>query len=161
MSVFSLDKSGSIAIITMDDPSVPQNVLNQAIQEEFLAVFEQVSNDSSLEGLIFKSGKPGCFLAGADISMLQGIESAEQATESAMLLQAFFDRIEELPITTVAAIDGICLGGGLELSLAFDYRVASTAKSTRIGVPEVQLGVLPGGGGTQRLPRLIDLNYDW
>jgi len=157
MSVFSLDKSGSIAIITMDDPSVPQNVLNQAIQEEFLAVFEQVSNDSSLEGLIFKSGKPGCFLAGADISMLQGIESAEQATESAMLLQAFFDRIEELPITTVAAIDGICLGGGLELSLAFDYRVASTAKSTRIGVPEVQLGVLPGGGGTQRLPRLIDL----
>jgi len=89
--------------------------------------------------------------------MLQQIESAEQAREMCMMMHAMMQRIVELPITTVAAINGACLGGGLELALAFDYRVASTHKSTKIGVPEVQLGLLPGGGGTQRIPRLIDL----
>ncbi len=157
MSVFSLEKNGNVAIITMDDSSVPQNVLNQGIQSEFETVFETVSNDKSLQGLIFTSAKSGCFLAGADISMLQGIETREQAIESSKLLHALCERIASLPITTVAAIDGICLGGGLELALAFDYRIATTAKATRIGVPEVQLGLLPGGGGTQRIPRLIAL----
>lgn len=157
MSVFSLDKDGEIAIITMDDASVPQNVLNDGIQSEFEAVFDQVSQDQSLKGLIFTSAKKDCFLAGADISLLQNIETREQAEQSCKLLHSLFDRIASLPITTVAAIDGICLGGGLELAMTFDYRIATTSKATRIGVPEVQLGVLPGGGGTQRIPRLISL----
>jgi len=157
MSVFTLEKNDGIAVITMNDPDVPQNVLNQGIQDEFETLFDDIRADQDLTALVFKSSKPGCFLAGADITMLQGIETQDQAREASQLLHAMTQRIADLPITTVAAIDGICLGGGLELALVFDYRIASDAKSTRIGVPEVQLGILPGGGGTQRIPRLIDL----
>jgi 3-hydroxyacyl-CoA dehydrogenase/enoyl-CoA hydratase/3-hydroxybutyryl-CoA epimerase len=157
MSVFSLEKSDGIAIISMDDPVQPQNVLNDGIRSEFESVFNDVRNDSSLKALVFRSSKPGCFLAGADISMLQGIETFEQARDSSKLLHSLMEQITSLPITTVAAIDGVCLGGGLEMALCFDYRIASSAKNTKIGVPEVQLGILPGGGGTQRIPRLIDL----
>jgi 3-hydroxyacyl-CoA dehydrogenase/enoyl-CoA hydratase/3-hydroxybutyryl-CoA epimerase len=157
MSVFSLEKNDGIAIISMNDPVQPQNVLNEGIRGEFESVFTDVRNDKSLQALVFRSSKPGCFLAGADISMLQGIETFEQARDSSKLLHSLMEQITSLPITTVAAIDGVCLGGGLEMALCFDYRIASSAKSTKIGVPEVQLGILPGGGGTQRIPRLIDL----
>jgi len=157
MSVFTLEKQDGIAIISMDDQSLAQNVLNQGIQSEFEAVFAQVKADNQLKGLVFQSAKPGCFIAGADISMLQSIESLEQAREASQLLHGLTQQITELPITTVAAINGSCLGGGLELALAFDYRIGSDHKSTKVGVPEVQLGILPGGGGTQRIPRLIDL----
>lgn len=157
MTVFDLHKDNGIAVVTMNDESQAQNVLNDGIQAEFEAVFQQVKADSELTALIFRSGKPGCFLAGADISMLQDIETFEQARDSSKLLHSMMEQITRLPITTVAAIDGTCLGGGLELALCFDYRIASDAKSTKLGVPEVQLGILPGGGGTQRIPRLIDL----
>lgn len=157
MSIFKLEKNDDIALITMNDPSQAQNVLNDVIQSEFEQIFTDVAADSSLKGLIFTSDKKDCFVAGADISMLQKIESSEQAREMCMVLHAMMQRIIDLPITTVAAINGACLGGGLELALAFDYRIATTHKSTKIGVPEVQLGLLPGGGGTQRIPRLIDL----
>ena len=157
MSIFTLEKVDGLAVVTMDDPSQPQNVLNTQVQADYEAVFDAIEADPDLVGLVFRSGKPGCFLAGADISMLQEIDSEPTAYESCRLLHAFFQRIVDLPLTTVAAIDGTCLGGGLELSLAFDYRVASAASATKIGVPEVQLGILPGGGGTQRIPRLIDL----
>lgn len=157
MSIFRLEKNDGVAIITMNDPSLPQNVLNLKIQDEFEAVIENIINDQDLTALIFTSDKKDCFLAGADITMLQEIDSSEKAFEMCMLLHGMTQRLVDLPITTVAAIDGACLGGGLELALAFDYRIATTRKSTKIGVPEVQLGVLPGGGGTQRIPRLIDL----
>ncbi len=157
MSVFTLEKANGIATIIMNDPSQAQNVLNTQIQAEFEQVFTDVEADSSLSGLIFTSSKPKCFVAGADISMLQSIETKEQCVAACKSLYALCQRIVDLPLITVAAIDGACLGGGLELALAFDYRIASDDKSTKIGVPEVQLGVMPGGGGTQRLPRLIDL----
>ncbi len=157
MSTFSVEKNNGLAIITMDIEGLPQNVLNESVGQEFEALFDDIEQDTSLTAMIFQSGKPGCFVAGADISMLQGIESEEQARESCKLLHGLFQRIADLKITTVAAIDGVCLGGGLELALVFDYRIASSAKSTKIGVPEVQLGVLPGGGGTTRLPRMIAL----
>jgi 3-hydroxyacyl-CoA dehydrogenase/enoyl-CoA hydratase/3-hydroxybutyryl-CoA epimerase len=157
MSIFKLEKNDHIALITMNDPGQAQNVLNEAMQSEFEQIFTDVAADQSLKGLIFTSDKKDCFVAGADIAMLQKIESSEQAREMCMVLHAMMQRIIDLPITTVAAINGACLGGGLELALAFDYRIATTHKSTKIGVPEVQLGLLPGGGGTQRIPRLIDL----
>lgn len=157
MSVFDLQKKDGIALITMNDPDQPQNVLNQAIQTEFEQVFDDVANDTALIGLIFTSNKAKCFIAGADISMLQSIESKEQSIASSKLLHALVERIASLNIVTVAAIDGVCLGGGLELALGFDYRIASDDQATKIGVPEVQLGLLPGGGGTQRIPRLIAL----
>ena len=157
MSVFDLEKKDGIAIVTMNDPNEAQNVINESLQDGFDSLFADLQSDSSLTALIFRSSKPGCFLAGADISIFQTIETVEQAREGSKLLHATFQKLVDLPMVTVCAIDGVCLGGGLELALAFDYRIASTAKSTRLGVPEVQLGVLPGGGGTQRLPRLIDL----
>jgi len=157
MSVFDLEKKDGIAIVTMNDPNEAQNVINQGLQDGFDRLFADLQNDSSLKALIFRSGKPGCFLAGADISIFQTIETVDEAREGSKLLHATFQKLVDLPMVTVCAIDGVCLGGGLELALTFDYRIASTAKSTRLGVPEVQLGVLPGGGGTQRLPRLIDL----
>ncbi len=157
MSTFTIEKNDGLAIITMDIDGLPQNVLNESVGHEFEEVFDDIEKDSSLKAMVFQSGKPGCFVAGADISMLQGIESEEQARESCKLLHTLFQRVADLKITTVAAIDGVCLGGGLELALVFDYRVASSSKTTKIGVPEVQLGVLPGGGGTTRLPRMIAL----
>jgi 3-hydroxyacyl-CoA dehydrogenase/enoyl-CoA hydratase/3-hydroxybutyryl-CoA epimerase len=157
MTILKLDKIDGIAIITMDDPDQPQNVLNEALQEEFETVISDIEGDSSLRAMIFTSGKKGCFVAGADIQMFGQIESAEQAAEMCGILHKMFQRFADLSIVTVAAIDGACLGGGLELALVFDYRIATTDKSTKIGVPEVQLGILPGGGGTQRIPRLIDL----
>lgn len=155
--IFTIDKNNGIAVITMDDPSQAQNVLNSEVSTEFETIFAQVESDSELVGLIFTSSKPKCFVAGADISMLQTIETVEQGIAASKLLHALTQRIADLSIPTVAAIDGSCLGGGLELALAFDYRVATDHSSTRIGVPEVQLGLLPGGGGTQRIPRLINL----
>jgi len=157
MSTFTIEKNDGLAIITMDIDGLPQNVLNESVGHEFEEVFDDIEKDDSLKAMVFQSGKPGCFVAGADISMLQGIESEEQARESCKLLHGLFQRVADLKITTVAAIDGVCLGGGLELALVFDYRVASSSKATKIGVPEVQLGVLPGGGGTTRLPRMIAL----
>lgn len=157
MKLFDLQKQDNIAIVTMDCPGIPQNVLNKEAQADFEQVSADIRADSSLVGLIFTSGKKDCFLAGADISMLQSIETQQQAFDSSRLLHALCQEIADLPFTTVAAIDGICLGGGLELSLVFDYRIATNNKATRIGVPEVQLGLLPGGGGTARLPRMISL----
>lgn len=157
MSIFKLNKDNGIAVVTMNDPSLPQNVLNESVQTEFEKIMSEIEADKDLTALILTSAKKNCFVAGADITMLQKIESVEQAREMCMLLHAFMQRIVDLPITTVAAINGACLGGGLELALTFDYRIATTDKSTIIGVPEVQLGLLPGGGGTQRIPRLIDL----
>ena len=157
MSIFTLTKNDGLAVITMNDPASSQNVLNDSIQNEFEHIFAEIAGDEHLKALIFTSDKKDCFIAGADISMLQQIESAEQAEQKSKLLHVLTQKIVELPITTVAAINGACLGGGLEMALAFDYRIASTHKSTKIGVPEVQLGLLPGGGGTQRIPRLIDL----
>lgn len=157
MSIFSLEKNDGIAVISMDDTSQAQNVLNTTISEEFEKVFAQVSSDRDLTALIFTSGKDDCFIAGADISMLQEINSLDEGKQASKLLHSLTQKIVDLPVTTVAAINGACLGGGLELALAFDYRIATTNPSTKIGVPEVQLGLLPGGGGTQRIPRLVDL----
>ncbi|MFT6408640.1 MAG: 3-hydroxyacyl-CoA dehydrogenase/enoyl-CoA hydratase/3-hydroxybutyryl-CoA epimerase [Arenicella sp.] len=157
MTTFSLEKNDGLAIVSMDIDGLPQNVLNEAVGREFEAVLDDIEADSSLSSMVFQSTKPGCFVAGADIGLLQGIETEQQAVDSCKLLHGLFQRVADLKITTVAAIDGVCLGGGLELAIVFDYRIASSAKATRIGVPEVQLGVLPGGGGTTRLPRMIAL----
>ncbi len=157
MAIFTLEKNNGIALVTMDTPDSPQNVLSEASQSEYESILADIRNDNSLKGMVFASGKKDVFLAGADISIFQTIETQEQAYESSKLLHGMLQQVADLPITTVAAINGVCLGGGLELSLVFDYRVASDSKSTRIGVPEVQLGLLPGGGGTTRLPRVVPL----
>lgn len=157
MTVFNFTKQDNIAIIQCNDASQSQNVLNRSVSDEFDAILTELETDSAIKGMVLSSTKKDCFIAGADIAMIDAAASYEEAKALSELLQEITVRISKLPYVTVAAIDGVCLGGGLELALAFDYRIASTRPSTRLGLPEVQLGLLPGGSGTQRLPRLIAL----
>ncbi|MFV0575685.1 MAG: fatty acid oxidation complex subunit alpha FadJ [Vibrio sp.] len=147
-----------VAWLAIDVPNEKMNTLQAAFAEQMDAVFVQLeAKKSSIKGLIIHSLKPDNFIAGADIRMLDGCQSAKEAQSLASQGQEMFNRLAALPFTVVAAIHGPCLGGGLELALACDYRVCSEDSITRLGLPEVQLGLLPGSGGTQRLPRLVGL----
>ena len=155
---FALDlRDDGIAVITIDIPGERMNVLKAEYMEQANALAEQLEQDRDLKGVIYISGKPGSFIAGADINMLAACRTADEVTELSRGGQRFFDRIEALPVPVVAAIDGVCLGGGLELAMACHGRVATDSNNTKLGLPEVQLGLLPGSGGTQRMPRLVGI----
>lgn len=148
----------NLAWLTIDVPNEKMNTLQAAFAEQVSQVLDEMeAQKKEIKGLIIQSGKPDNFIAGADISMIAGCQNETDAKDLAEKGQQLFQRIENLPFTTVAAIHGPCLGGGLELALACDYRVCSDDNKTKLGLPEVQLGLLPGSGGTQRLPRLIGL----
>ncbi|WGY46453.1 fatty acid oxidation complex subunit alpha FadJ [Vibrio sp. ABG19] len=147
-----------IAWLAIDVPGEKMNTLQAAFADEMAAVFARLdSQKNQLKGLIVHSLKPDNFIAGADVRMLEACQSAPEAQALAVQGQQMFQQLSELPFPVVAAIHGPCLGGGLELALACDYRVCSDDDKTRLGLPEVMLGLLPGSGGTQRLPRLIGL----
>jgi 3-hydroxyacyl-CoA dehydrogenase/enoyl-CoA hydratase/3-hydroxybutyryl-CoA epimerase/enoyl-CoA isomerase len=147
---------GNLALVTIDQPGSRANTLGQAMVGELEAMVAQLQARSDLRGLIFRSGKPGMFIAGADLRELgtapQDPDSPRKLVKRGLDLIA---AIEKLPYPTVAAIEGACMGGGLELALGFDYRLASTHPKTEIGLPETKIGLIPGWGGTQRLTRLI------
>ncbi len=145
------------AIIHMDVAGEPQNTLKVEFNSEFNEILNQIDAVSNLNGVIIKSDKKGSFIAGADISMLKAADSAQTALQFSQMAQQLFTQLQNRPEPVIAAIDGACLGGGLELALACHARVCADNKKTRLGLPEVQLGLLPGGGGTQRLPRLIGI----
>lgn len=130
------------------------NTLQDCFATEISQVLEQLEATSDIKGMVIYSGKSDNFVAGADIKMLAACETAEQAQQLAATGQELFTRLENLPFHVVAAIHGH-VWVGLELALACHSRVATLDDKTRIGLPEVQLGLLPGSGGTQRLPRLI------
>ena len=150
-------REDDIAILWLDDPREPVNTLRAELAVEFQQVLEVLQDSSAAKALVIISGKPDNFIAGANLDMLQSVQSIAEGRELAELSQAMQQRLASLPMPVVAAIHGSCLGGGLELALAVDGRIASDDRRTRLGLPEVQLGLLPGGGGTQRLPRLIGL----
>jgi len=152
----SVDDQG-IAVIVIDVPNESQNTLKEAFVDDISAILDDLENNSDVKGLIITSGKDDSFVAGADISMLKAVTEASQATQLSAAGQQIFNRLENLNIPTVAAINGACLGGGLELAMACHQRVATQESKTKLGLPEVQLGVLPGSGGTQRLPRLVGI----
>lgn len=153
---FTLDKrDDGIAIITVDVPGESMNTLKASFADEVTALLDEIEEDSSIRGVVIISGKPGSFIAGADIRMINECTSAADAESLARQGQALFDRIEQQKIPFIAAIHGACLGGGLELALACHGRVISDSPKTVLGLPEVQLGLLPGSGGTQRLPRIV------
>ncbi|KUM52676.1 fatty acid oxidation complex subunit alpha FadJ [Rheinheimera sp. EpRS3] len=155
---FSLQiRDDQIGVITMDIAGESMNVLKAAFADEISSLLADIKANSQLKGLVFISGKPDSFIAGADISMLDGCKTAEEAQAIGRMGQQMFDQLEQLSIPLVAAIHGPCLGGGLELAMACHARVASNDSKTVLGLPEVQLGLLPGSGGTQRLPRLVGL----
>ena len=143
-----------IAWIHLDDPTKSVNTLSMGYFEWFETQIDRLALDP-LKGLVFISDKPGTFIVGADIEELQAFSDPSEVREVIMRGHQLVGRFDDLPFPVVAAIDGTCLGGGLELSLACDFRVATDAPHTKLGVPEVQLGLYPGLGGTQRLPRLI------
>lgn len=157
-SAFTLTKKDNgVAILSMDVPGESMNTLKAEFGDEISTILDQIEQDSSIKGVVLTSGKPGSFVAGADITMLDACNTAMDAQTIAAGGQRVFDRIEKMKATFVAAIHGPALGGGLELALACHYRVCTDSNSTQLGLPEVQLGLLPGSGGTQRLPRLIGI----
>nr|CAG4642318.1 EOG090X01G2 [Evadne anonyx] len=124
---------------------------------EMKEIMDLVAKDPNVKASVLMSGKPGCFIAGADIVMLQKCKSTEEACQLSKACQDMLMEVEKSKKPFVAAIMGSCLGGGLEVAMACQYRIAVKEKKTVLGLPEVQLGLLPGGGGTQRLPELISL----
>lgn len=157
-SAFTLVRQDNgIAKLIMDVVGDSMNTLKAEFVEQISQVLTQIRADKSITGLLLISGKKGSFVAGADINMLASCQTAEEATALSRQGQVIFYQLESLPVPVVAAIDGPCLGGGLELAMACHARVCSDSTKTALGVPEVQLGLLPGGGGTQRLPKLVGI----
>ncbi|MTD28754.1 fatty acid oxidation complex subunit alpha FadJ [Erwinia sorbitola] len=155
-SAFTLTmRLDNVAVITIDVPGEKMNTLKEAFAGQIREVLRQARANPQLAGLVLISGKADSFVAGADISMIAACETAQQASALAHSGQTIMAEIAALPVPVVAAIHGACLGGGLELALACHHRVCTLDDKTRLGLPEVQLGLLPGSGGTQRLPRLI------
>jgi 3-hydroxyacyl-CoA dehydrogenase/enoyl-CoA hydratase/3-hydroxybutyryl-CoA epimerase len=152
---FSYAVDAGVAVITFDMEGEPVNTLAPAISAEFEALMTRAASDQDAKAIVIISGKRDTFIAGAKIDFLQTIKSAAEATALSRQGQAGFDRLDAFEKPVVAAIHGACLGGGLEWALACDYRVATDSPKTSLGLPEVQLGLIPGAGGTQRLPRLI------
>jgi len=156
----SLRIDDGIARVVFDDPDRGQNVLTEAVMRRLTELVEEIregADEGSIRGAVFVSGKERGFIAGADVGAIEAVEDPVEGERASRLGQAIFMEVERLPVPTVAAIDGICLGGGTELSLACRYRVLSDAPKTEIGLPEVKLGILPAWGGTTRLPRLVGL----
>ncbi|MCW8331924.1 fatty acid oxidation complex subunit alpha FadJ [Photobacterium sp. SDRW27] len=155
-SAFSLSYGDNgVAWLKIDVPEEKMNTLQSAFVEQVSDVLAELKSKQDVKGLVVYSGKPDNFIAGADIRMLAACTTAEEAQQLAAKGQELFAELEALPFHVVAAIHGPCLGGGMELALACHSRVCSDDDKTRLGLPEVQLGLLPGSGGTQRLPRLV------
>ena len=146
-----------VAVLLLDVPGQSQNTLKTDLIDKFAEVLDWLESDRSIRAAVFASGKPDSFLAGADLSSLEHTISATAAEALSRRGQEAMNRLEELRLPIVAAIHGACLGGGLELALVCAARVCSDSPKTVFGLPEVQLGLLPGAGGTQRLPRLVGI----
>src|SRR2546427_10665509 len=149
------DVHDGIAVVTLDCKDQPVNVISRAVKDEFIATFELLGNDPAVKVVAFFSGKKDNFIAGADIEEFVQLSSAAEAERLSAGGQEMLDRIAKFPKPVAVGVHGACLGGGLEFALACRYRVASDNPRTQLGLPEVQLGILPGAGGCQRLPRLI------
>ncbi len=146
-----------IAILTFALPGEKVNKLTTPVMEEFSALLDELGARKEIKALVFRSGKDESFIVGADIAEIRGITDAETGERLALTGQAVFSKLEALPFPTVAAIHGPCMGGGMELALACAYRVISNDQKTALALPEIKLGIMPGFGGTQRLPRLVGL----
>jgi len=142
-----------VVVVTLDRAGESVNTLSQDVLIELGTLVERLAIDPPRGGVVFRSGKPSGFIAGADIKEFQEFDARGSVNDALFRGQQVFQRIAELPCPTVAAIHGFCMGGGTELSLACRHRVA--ASDARIGLPEVKLGIFPGWGGSVRLPRLI------
>jgi len=145
-------KEKGIAKIIINRPEV-RNALNQATRWEIREVVEDIKKDKNVRVVIFTGAGDKAFVAGADITEFKGATPTIMEERAATTGQQLFNDIESLPMPVIAMINGFCLGGGCELAMACDIRIAS--ENARFGQPEINVGIIPGAGGTQRLPRLV------
>jgi 3-hydroxyacyl-CoA dehydrogenase/enoyl-CoA hydratase/carnithine racemase len=148
-----------IGVITFDQPDRRVNVLSSAVLEQFERLLSEAESRGGVSGLIIRSAKPGQFIAGADLHEIAALKGESRDTIVALSRrgQSLLARVSQLPFVTVAAIDGMCLGGGTELALWCDQRIVTDSPRTQIGLPEVKLGLVPGWGGTVRAARIVGL----
>ncbi len=148
-----------IAALTLDMPGKGANILSCAVLDELSGHLDKLEKRSDLAGLLIRSGKPGIFIAGADLREFAASFDVpnEKVVELCTRGRMLFERLASCPFVTVALIDGICVGGGAELAVWCDRRIVSSNAKTEIGFPEVKLGLFPGWGGTVRTPRIIGL----
>jgi 3-hydroxyacyl-CoA dehydrogenase/enoyl-CoA hydratase/3-hydroxybutyryl-CoA epimerase len=159
MTTFRVERHDrGIVHLVVDDPARKVNVLDEAAFVSLGAALTEIESTPDLAGVVVRSGKPGTFIAGADIQEIGSITDPDRVREIVHRAHATLGRLAALEAPTVAAIDGVCLGGGTEVALACDTRVASDEPHTQIGLPEVLLGILPAFGGTTRLPRLVGVS---
>ncbi len=153
------NSKNNIATVTFAVPDSKVNIFSEALLIELNDILDRISQDTNIKGVVFNSAKPDTFIAGADVKVIQALQndSPVKAYEASKIGKLIFDKIAALPIPTVSAIHGKCMGGGTEFALACRYRVASNSPVTAISLPEVQLGLIPGWAGTVRLPKLIGL----
>jgi enoyl-CoA hydratase/carnithine racemase len=140
-----------VATITIDHP--PANAFDEQTVSDFEAAFNDANASSEVKAIVITGAGQFAFVAGADVNQIARIKTAEEARDAVLRGQAVFDKIEACRKPVIAAINAVCLGGGLELALACHIRLASA--NARFGCPEINLGMLPGWGGAQRLPRLV------
>uniref|UniRef100_A0A452FQ66 Trifunctional enzyme subunit alpha, mitochondrial n=1 Tax=Capra hircus TaxID=9925 RepID=A0A452FQ66_CAPHI len=148
---------GDVAVIRINSPNSKVNTLSQELHSEFMEVMNEVWSSSQIRSAVLISTKPGCFIAGADLNMLNACTTSQEVTQISQEAQKMFEKLEKSTKPVVAAINGSCLGGGLELAISCQYRIATKDKKTVLGSPEVLLGILPGAGATQRLPKMVGI----
>lgn len=156
-NALTLEMVDGVAVITFDLPNESINKFSPAVIDEFTALIDRMEKDQSVKAAVLISGKPGTFIAGADIDQFLEFKTADDARKASAFGHTMMSRIEKGRVPVVAAIEGACLGGGLEFALACAYRIAADTRKTVLALPEVQLGLIPGAGGTQRLPRRVGL----
>jgi enoyl-CoA hydratase len=151
--LLTVTKEGAVAEVAIDNP--PANALTNELYERLQTLVDELENDRSVRAVVFVSAHPTIFVAGADIGAMANYDFRREAIERKVrLVHETFLRIQRLSKPTVVSIEGHALGGGCELALSLDMRFMSRGNA-RIGLPEARLGIVPGGGGTQRLPRLV------
>jgi len=144
-----------VVVVTIDLPNEPVNKLNRQVKDEFVALMDRLERDLNVRAAVLLSGKKDSWIAGADINEFLELKTAADAERMSHEGQLLLDSVERMRTPLICGIHGACLGGALELALASAYRIATDDPKTVLALPEVQLGLIPGAGGSQRLPRLI------
>jgi 3-hydroxyacyl-CoA dehydrogenase/enoyl-CoA hydratase/3-hydroxybutyryl-CoA epimerase len=157
MTALTVERVGAVAVISFDLPGEPINKFSRTVKDEFVAVLDALERDTSVGAGVLLSGKPDTFIAGADIEEFLEWTTPFQAEAASKEGHQLLERLEQGRVPLVAAIHGACLGGGLETALACAYRIVTDHPKTVLALPEIQLGLIPGAGGTQRLPRVVGL----
>ncbi len=153
----SMGTDGILRVL-LDFPGSRVNLFDAAILAELDRLLEEARHREEIRAVLFSSPKPGVFAAGLNVDQIAAVTDAHEGADGARRGQEVFQKIADLDRPTACAIGGVCLGAGTELALACSFRLAADHRSVRIGLPEVRLGIIPGFGGTQRLPRLVGLN---